>query len=395
MKKTMLLTLVVVTIVLPILSINCNHVDDIKAEKLPNKIFPMSIRKEKTIKIDIITKEPPVMADISDPDNIYIYFLQNQDKNCEVIKLTNDMEIKNRYFIGCGMGPGEALNPRIYGGDERSIIVYDAMSRKFIEFDRNFKLMNEYKSTKNLGEFFYSGGKYIPKLQIVIDGFRYINSMTKESGDTLVFKSYRRIYSRKFLPDRSIRDHKLFETHLVEERWDNNLTPVFRDVNFGYYFGHIFILNKMAYRIKKLTIDGKVLKDKQFAFEEKSFSRSEREEWITKAFGPKGKNQFSFPEKLYPACWMMPIANGIAVGKCNNYNPDEKTPITADYFDPDLNFLGKITLPYFWAWNHPAQGQCEAYYRFLYKNGKLYSVEIGENLDDFQVVRWGVHIEKK
>ncbi|HLP48286.1 MAG TPA: hypothetical protein VK469_20250 [Candidatus Kapabacteria bacterium] len=394
MIKNMLLTFIVVTAILLILLINCNHSDDIKAEKLPDKIFPISFQEEKAIRIDIVTKEPPVIADINDPDNIYIYFLQNQDKNCEVIKLSNDLEIKNRYFIGSGVGPGEALNPRIYGGDDRSIIVYDVMTRKFIEFDRNFKLMNEYKSSKNLGEFFYSGGKYIPELQIAIDGFRYIDSMVKESGDTLVFKSYRRIYTRKFMPNRSIKDTELFETPLVEERWENNLTPVFRDINFGYYFGHIFILDKMAYRIKKMTLDSSILKDKQFSFEAKTFSKSDLEEWVTKTFGPKGKQEFSFPEKLLPACWMMPIANGIAVGRCNNYNPDEKGPIIADYFDPDLNYLGKITVPYFWAWNRPDQGQCEAYYRFLYKNGALYSVQIGEELDDFQVVRWGVNIEK-
>lgn len=393
MKKNILIPLIVVTTVLSILSNNCKNRDNIKIEKLPEKVFPLVIQREKAIKIDIITKEPPIVADISDLDHIYIYFLINKDKNCEVFKLTNTLEIKDRYIINYGPGPGETLNPRIYGGNDRLIIVYDLMARKFIEFDRNFKSIDEYRSLKRLGTSFYSGGKYLLEQRIIIDGYKYTESMSKESDGTLAMKFYNRIYARHIKPDKSIQDIKLFETPLLEERWKNNRMPVFKDLNFGYYFDHIYILDKMNYRIKKMAIDGKILKEKQFAFEAKTFSKSELEEWVTKFFGEKEKHEFSFPEKLFPACWMMPIANGIAVGRCKNYDPDDKGEISADYFDPDLNYLGKITIPYFWSWNNPDQGQKEAYYRFLYKNGKLYSIEIGEDLDDFQIVRWGVHIE--
>ncbi|MCU0288959.1 MAG: hypothetical protein MUF15_21515 [Acidobacteria bacterium] len=393
MKKNILIPLIVITTVLSILSNNCKNRDNIKIDKLPEKVFPLVIEREKAIKIDIITKEPPIIADISDSDHIYIYFLINKDKNCEVFKVTNNLEIKDRYIINYGSGPGETLNPRIYGGNDRLIIVYDLMTRKFIEFDRNFKSIAEYRSLKSLGTPFYSGEKYLLEQGIIIDGFKYIESMSKESDGTLTMKFYNRIYARHIKPDKSIKDIKLFETPLLEERWENNIMPVFRDLNFGYYFDYIYILDKMNYRIIKMTIDGKILKEKQFAFEAKTFSKSELEEWVTKFFGIKEKHEFSFPKKLFPACWMMPIANGIAVGKCKNYDPDDKGEISADYFDPDLNYLGKITIPYFWSWNNPAHGQNEAYNRFLYKNGKLYSIEIEEDLNDFQIVRWGVHIE--
>jgi hypothetical protein len=391
MTKNILIAVTVLITALSILSNNCNGNKDVKAGTLEEKIFPLVFEKENEKPIHMIAKGGPIFARINDPDHIYIYFLQNQDRNCEVLKLSNELEIKERYVVSRGAGPGEARNPRIYGGDHRSVIVYDAPARKYIEFEPNFKLIDEYRA-KNQGTFLYSGGKYIPGKRIIIDGFKKMESLSRKSDGSLFLENYIRVFARKFSPGKkTIDDTKLFETGF-DEHWKDNKTPLFNVINFVYAFDHVYILDKREYRVIKMDIDGNVLKEKKFAFQSKTFPGSDREKWVEKFFGKEKVKDFDFPAQLFPASWLMPIANGIAVGQCENYDLDDKGPVSADYFDPDLNYLGKITIPYFWAWNQPHHGQNEVYNRFLYRKEKLYHIQWKE--DDYKIVVWKVRIEK-
>ena len=343
--------------------------------------------------IDMIAKSPPLFAKINDPAHIYIYVIRNQDKECEILKLSNDLEIKEKYIIENGIGPGEARNPRIYGGDTHSLILQDRAGHKYIELDPDFKLIDEYRE-KRPGMGLDTGGKYLPEKRMVVAGYEQMIRFSK--APDILIKKYIRIYAIKFIPGKKTPENiKLYETQAID-RWKKDRMPLFRPVHFGYFFDHIYILDKREYRIIKMDIEGNLLKDKKFAFKSRIFSKSEREEWIEKRAAHVGrimpKEKMDYPEKLFPACWLMPIADGIAVGKCENYDLDDKGPISADYFDPDLNYLGKITLPYFFWWNEPSAGQVAVDCDFFYKNGKLYFSE--ERDGEYWITRWDVKIEK-
>lgn len=141
-----------------------------------------------------------------------------------------------------------------------------------------------------------------------------------------------------------------------------------------------------------MDINGSVLKEKKIPFKSRNLSTEDRKKWIGQVFEKEWTKKFDYPEKLMPVSWMLAIAGGIAVAHCQNYDLDEKGPIPADFFDPDLNYLGKITLPYFWAWNLPGHGQAALGYHVLYKNGKLYYSEDREG--EYWITRWNVKIEK-
>jgi len=392
MKRNILITLIVLTTALSILSNSCNSGENKKgkAEALEEKVFPLVFAKEREKQIDIIVKDPILFARINDPDHIYIYTIWNQDKNCEVFKLSNDLEIKKRYIINNGIGPGEARNPRICGGDAHSVIFYDIAGHKFMKFDSSFKLIAEYKEKKYLGESI-AGNEYLAEQQMMVGGFKQMIKFSKTPE--LLFEFHFRIYARKFIIDRNmIEETKLFETP-YNEHWMKNKKPIFMPVSFVYFFNHIYVLDKREYRIIKMDIEGNVVKEKKFAFKSRTFSKSDREKWVETFFSKRQAKEFDFPEKLFPACWLMPIADGIAVGKCENYDPDDTGPVSADYFDPELNYLGKITIPYFRAWNNPHQGQDEAYNRFLHRKGKLYSIQWNDD-DEYTITAWKVQIEE-
>jgi hypothetical protein len=352
--------------------------------KLQKNTCPLVLEKEKEYRFDVITKEGPLIGKVDDKDNLYAYFLQNQDNVCEVLKLSTDLELKKKYYIRRAAGPGEAQNPRIYGGDAHSIIVWDAPAFKYIKFDADFKLIDEYRLTKNFGTFLYSGARYIPEQNLVVDGFE---------KNITYYKSVIRLFKIKFPTGRSkiVKDTRLFETNGKTHRKDNDKMISLQPINFGWFFGHLYILDKRTYRLIKMDIDGNILRDIKILFKPKSFPESLRREWNYKYYpnDEYGRRRFDFPETLITACWLIRVGSGIAVGRCQNYDPDKRDFIPADYFDKDLNYQGKIKLPYFYWWNHPFMGQSHAEIKFYSKDGKLYFLETRDD-DEYWIVRCNI-----
>ena len=129
------------------------------------------------------------------------------------------------------------------------------------------------------------------------------------------------------------------------------------------------------------------------AFQAKSISSADRKKWIGKFYGAKYVNLVNYDEQLWPACWLLSLGEGgIAVGRCSHYDTERKEDITADYFDRDLNLLGKIKIPYFKRWNEPGQGQLDADWRFMFRGDRLFTLE--ERNEENWIVRWDVKIEK-
>lgn len=344
------------------------------------------MKKEKEYHFNIISKEGPMISRVNFKDNLYIYFLINQDKNCEVLRLTTDFQPRGRYIIRRGQGPGEALNPRIYGGNEQSIIVYDAPGFKYIRFDPEFALLDEYRLKKDMGVFLYSGARYVPEHNCVVDGFCQFLSYY----DSLI-----RIYVMQFTDSKKIEDQKLFETKNVEQRKNTDIALIGDPVHFGWFFDHIYILDKRDYRIIKMDIRGKIVKDIKIHFKSRTFSKEIRKKWINQFYinDKFARENFDFIEKLWSACWILQIGSGIAVGRCENYDPDEKGPVPADYFDSDLNYLGRITIPYFYYWNNPGLGQSILDITFYSKDGKLYFITNREE-EECSIVRYAIIHEK-
>jgi hypothetical protein len=373
--------------ILFVLSTGCNKTGpDIKATEISigDNIYPLFFKKEKEFRFDVISKGPPIIAKIDAKDELFVYFLTNEDKNCEILRMTMDFDIKHRSIIKNGVGPGEATNPRIYGGDSRWIVVYDAPRYKFIKYDANFNLIGEYR-VKDRGYFLYSGASYVPRHEFVLDGF---------SKALNFFERVDSIYLRKFTGKKNIEDVKIFETPIYQNIIkENRKMIVARHIHFGYFFGHIYILEKKDYRIIKMDTAGNVLLAKKIRFTPKSFPKSLRKEWIKIFYrGPKWVEEFDYPEELWPACWIIDLGEGIAVGRCENYDPEDKGPITADYFDPDLNYLGKIKIPYFSGWNHPSAGQIAVNRCLFNRDKRLYSLL--ERDEENRIIRWRIEIEK-
>lgn len=387
-KMVCLTRQIIIIIVSIIFLVNCS---DSKGRKvvLPDKSYPLTLVKKKEKKLDIISKFGPVFAkiDVQAEQRIYLFYEFSEKKEWKVMTLNPDIEDEVTYILPRGEGPGELLSPYFFGGDKQSHIVYDGMGKKYVEFTIDLKSKREIRRHEFGG--LYNGIKYfIPEKRLLIEAS--LEDISK-GGNRLDYQV--KLYTRTITDSTLLKENSLFET-VYCSRDENKKYIQGKPLDYRYVFDHIFILDKRDYRLMKMTLEGKVIKDFRVQFQIKTFTEAERKKFL---YGFETnqvlRKHALFPDTLWSAMSVVPIGNGIAVPRCNDYDNTSEKPITADYFDPDLNFLGKITLPYYRHWNHPSYSQLSSddFLLNFPKSKKLYSIETrGEDEDEYWLLSWDI-----
>lgn len=299
--------------------------------------------------------------------------------------MTRDFQVKNQYVLRYGQGPGEAINPRVYGGNENQLLVYDPPGYKYLLFDTSLKFQKDIH-IPDLGIFLYQGGRFIPGHNLVVDGFLQYQNANKANI---------RIYTRK-INDTHVTDHPLYETSQIERRKKDRVMILGKPIIFDCINDHIFILDKRNYYLTKMDLQGKITTQIKVDFTPVSFPAALRAKWL-KEFDNLYQDGFDFPGQLWPANWFIHFNQGIAVARCENYDPRVVGPIPCDYFDLDLNYLGKIHLPYFYFWNHPGYGGNMADILYYSQDWVLFFIEtkLLENGDElYRIVKYRITNEK-
>jgi hypothetical protein len=351
---------------------------------LEERMAPLMLEKEKEFQFNLISKEGPSLIRVDDKDHLYVSVLQNEDGDCEIFKYgSSDFKLKARCVIRRGQGPQEALNPRDMGGDASTIIIYDAMGLKYIQYNSNFDYINEYR-VKNIGDYGNSGGIYVPKNRMVVDYFMLTMGIDPVGGHCL--------FARDFY---NSRDTKLFEIKapLARKIAGKLVFTISKPLHFTFLNEHYYILDKKDYRIIKMNIEGQIVKDIKIKCKPIAAPESSRKKWLAMTIkNNRDKRLLShvdYAEYVYTALWIVPFAEGALVGRCKDHSPDNKGPVMADYYDEDLNYHGQVELPYFESWNNPASGNAAAVTLLHYIDRKLYFVDIRDN-DEYWITLWNV-----
>ncbi len=384
-KTLLLLILVSLTI-----SNNCNN-DGLSKKgtrhvHIEDKPYSLEFVKEKTLtKINAVCKPFPIIGKVKSNDSLTVLFT-NKEKHLEIWKFDMDFSSKKKYFVKYGQGPNECLSPIFAGGDDTKICIFDSIIDRYYLYEGDFQSRRTIKS-KNLGTLiFYGCWNFSTENNTIVSAFW--NPLSK-------FKGSYSLYTRKLTGDR-VNDKKIYNSRI-----DLFLTDTMYLDGQPYHFllsgNHIFFLKTDEYRLIKMDLEGNVLKQIQVTnVDKKTFSKPQLARWLKKyrELDPKG---FTFPEELWPAAWVIELKDGIAVARRRDYNPIKTDWIICDYFDKELNYLGKINYPWFPGWNHPSQGQKKAeFFSYLHEDGKLYCLEYKEteNDENYYLTRWRIENEK-
>ncbi len=367
-----------------ITSLNCSSRGEKKRAsrsiQIKNTPYPLKLVKEKERILDGDIAGQPLFAKLKTPNAVFVEY-QSKEKNAILVRYNLDLELVDQQTLRYGEGPNECLIPVILGGDENNIIVFDNMKKKYFSFDRNFKCKNQFS------ESIFTAPSWIPhgvnysqqRKAFLVCLARLIPSKTSFAWE----------YS---LCLNQIAGTKLKSNVLFKTTGPNRYQPRKQDMfahpfHFGLIDNSVFILDVASYRLLKMDLDGKIIMNvKVTNIPKKDFSTQQRGEWIEQ-MGMNKKN-FTFPPALWPACWVMELGKGIAVGRRYDYSQEKRRYIEADYFDKELNFLGKINVPWFPQWNVPGQFNSDVFFQNIGRNVFIIEYRETETDEEYWLTRW-------
>ncbi len=361
--------------ILLIISTACKENHTIVDIEITDKPYPLKFIKEKETRIDEVGY--PVLCSLKNSKNIMVRLSL---RNSVILTYSRDLELVKKDTIKYGEGPNECLHPIIMGAGENHIIVSDIINQRFYKYDVDFKTRKRLRA-KQVG-WIPHGFNFSFKYNTVLSCVKPFDPSTG------IYRDYN-VILRKIMDDR-VTYREIFTLRSLQYLV-NYILICGRPIHFRMINDHVYILNKKEYAIIKMDIDGRVIKEiRVTGLGEKSFSRRERGDWVEAVGLNYKRSKFTYPKELWHANGILEIAGGIAVIRINDYKPVKKKWIDADYFDYDLNFLGKIKLPWFPRWNYPGQIQSDLF--FFSKGHILYFIDDRETEDDddFWLTRWRI-----
>lgn len=390
MKKNKFV-LILVILSLHIL-ISCSKDDPVPVQDItPNETpYPVSFVKENQVDLAIISTDSAMIYKIDDSQHIFVGFI-NADKDREIWKLDLSLQIKDKYIIKKGQGPNEAINPFIFGGDTREIFCYDFAYKRLMFWTPGFTHCNMEKRRLWYGEFAWHSFSYYPRKSLLL----YL----KTNPDNDLRKTLLSLTIMN-IKNKQEKDIILYRQKIKYTERDANGQLYFwhaKPIHATWFKDHIYILDLQQYLISKYSATGILKKKVRVAFKSRSFSETQLQKWINETTKSKQRSQYrKYPQGLWPACWLLPLGNGIAVGRRENYEPANPQWIMADYFDLNLQYLGKIKIPlYHKNWNHPyfSQGSLDGY--SLVKGNRFFFINEDEDKETNVLNVWQWQDEKR
>ncbi|MCP4215221.1 MAG: hypothetical protein GY765_11215 [bacterium] len=376
-----LMQIAILTALLIIL-INCSEKKDhlVKRIRTADVPYALSLVKEKEAKIE--AEGLPAFVRDDDSSNIMI---RMETKNTKFLEYDSELQLQETHVIRYGQGPDECLLPMVAGKDVNGIYIFEPALKRYYSYDSEFKNRKRIDSKNLEANWDPHGTKYSSSEKTLLTCFyNFINQ--DEDGYHL--------YLRKMKGDR-LTDIKIMETKLTTKSRTGKIvfgTPL----HFTLFDNNAFVLNKTNYSLMQFDLEGNVLQEVLVeGLDDVHFSSRERGEWIETMDAKLSSTQFTFPERLWHPCWIIPVGNGLAVGRRDSYKPGKKEWVEADYFDKNLEYLGKIKLPCFDLWNAPSHINADIL--FFSKGNKLFFLEerVSDTEEDYYLTRWRIIDEKR
>lgn len=385
MKKccpVLLLTLLTITLTF------CNKKPLSKSTEITahDKPFPVTLRKGREKKIDTVYLIGFVQ--LEDANRLMVSYFAKNENLYRYILMDSHLNVESEFTLARGQGPLEIGQESFAGGTVDVLFIYDGLNRRVMFCGKNFK--NCRLTRKALHKEDYTGGfGYSPDTGVFLMAEQFMPGPPKTSYNAFFLRDvkhgtggerpFHRIHYKKI--ERDLNGKTAV--------WVGSPLDAVLIGNFAY------IINLKDYTVFKYDLKGRLIKSIRVRFPAQTYSKSQMAEFKA-AWGENKPNlrAINYPRELWPACWLLKIGKGLAVARRKDHRPSSEKWITADYFDLDLNYLGKIRLPAFTDWNHPNYSRM-AKSRDIFCNGeKLYILRQGEGYETCTLEEWNLDHDK-
>jgi hypothetical protein len=315
--------------------------------KIGDFVYPLSVKKVKKKVLD--TDYIQVFTWVADDNYMMLESFNKGEDAYEFRLLDSELNESGKYVLKRGQGPRELLKPYFVCGTLEEIFIYDGGGQRILRCDKEFK---DCKITRMSihGDDFWGSFGYSWKSGYCLTCNDEIERPTGNAVNNYFLRDTRHVTGKETPFHKET--YKYMERHAGGGKtfWRGKPHHARLIDNFA------FIINLKSYTIYKYDLNGRLIKSVKIHFKGKTFAK-ENTKKIVAAWGDyvsSSSAPYQYPQELWPACWILHVGKGLAVGRRENYMPGSEKWITADYFDLELNFLGKIRLPVFKWWNHPS-----------------------------------------
>jgi hypothetical protein len=315
-------------------------------------------------------------------DNLLIngYDIRNK-KNCIINIYDLNLNLKKSYFIPFGQGPGDISDAAFLFINENLIYAIDNQNLRIsiFDFNANMKLIKINRL------------KDVIFLPCFSENFNYIAFSKIEWIKNQKIRCP--IYCAKFP---SWKNTYIFDEVISKNMFDINDRIILGEDPFVDYFfknNYLYTLDMGRYIITKTEINTRKAKKKRVNFKpiKLNVNVSEKERIIKMLRGRRANpNAYILSENLVPTSWMIPLGKGFAIIRRHNFEQDKDGEVEADYFDYDLNMIGKIKVPYFFRYNS-FRSPGLSYYK-SYTSNYLYTIE--DTDENWKLKKWYVDESK-
>lgn len=371
MRKTLILMVLVVLAIYP----NCKNsgesgVAEIVLEEKPE---PANVKLVFEKKVEI----PGMMyASLHKAGNVvYVHGLSTEKQKKNILNIyTDDLALSSQKEFYMGLGPGDLGDGCFIFKFDDHIYVPDNTQMRVNIFDKDFKFVKFVQLTKQI---------FLP-VTFIKNGEYFLGTVPIYFDNSEI--SYQ-FYIVKFPGLEMKQFHTLGPIMPWSSSTNTKKLIIGRVPEFHYFYKDekIYFINMDEYQLRLFDMEGKLLKKVRVNIDKKRVPEDEKLSWL-KDQAPRLLDKTILTDYIQPGCWMVPLGKGFAVIKRKGYGIECNGLAEADYFDYQLNLVGKVEIPCFLKIFKLKKG----YFIWTYQYDEGYLYLVNEVDETFYLEKWKV-----
>ncbi len=326
MRISVLITILICAIFLSGCNSNKNLIED---TRIPESLKRIDLKWEKVKSVPLSKSPTPLL--FSDDTYLNVFYPSPQGDKAVIERYDKDLNLEVEKEFLAGQGPGELSLGYHFSQVENRIYGIDFIQLRYTIFDTDFNYLDTIKSeTVPRCATFSRRGDFLV-------GF---TSARVEKGYTyfLTYSTFPGLKRKKIL---SLGPYWLWNEN---KRFISGTVP-----NYSLFVrgDKIYFIDTLAYRIIQFDKEGNKLKQVCVDVEEIKTPRDKKKEWLADQVGPRQAENCDLADIVHPASCAVPLEKGFVVVRRNGFQIDCENFASGDYFDYDLNLIGKVEIPCF------------------------------------------------
>lgn len=330
MKKYLILT----ALLCLLFSIHCNNHERKNLLKEKKETWPLVQKKLKSLAL------PDLFFPMLFHDDNYLYVFSpsttgNSENQTVVRKIDTELHVIEEKIFLEGMGPNDLTGNAFFFAFNRDIYAPDNLQGRINVFDQQLK----FKWSKPVAPYSF--------MVLIENGHYFIGTRRESSKDNNSFSYVSELVSFPQM------QRKVFNTiGPIKNKEQNKIlkgeTPEFC---FFYHIdknkGKIYVVNYKTYEFRIFDLAGQLIQSARVDVKPEKVPAEMRQSWLIDQTSKNKSHSYLLTDWIQPVARVIPLEKGFVVIRRHTYAMECKGSLEGDYFDYELNMIGKVQFPCF------------------------------------------------